>query len=157
VVVRFPWGDVFSSRCSSLAAPLDFASGGLRPACAIAIVVPSVFPFRSQAFARPGERKISGAIRYRQLQPLAIPAYRSTGTFSVPRIRTPLGPSRSSWSLHRTVSTSDVLVVTLRHARVGIRTARSARPVVTPPLRVDDAEAFDLRVEGLRIALPVKA
>jgi hypothetical protein len=61
------------------------------------------------------------------------------------------------WSLHRTVSTSDVLVVTLRHARVGIRTARSARPCATPPLRVDDAEAFDLRVEGLRIALPVKA
>lgn len=114
-------------------------------------------PNLSQAFARPGNEKISGAIRYRQLQPLTIPAYRSTDAFSASRIRTLLGPFGSSRSLHRTVSTSDALLVTRRHARVGIRTARSARPCITPPLRVDDAGAFDLRVRGLRIALPVKA
>ena len=36
-------------------------------------------------------------------------------------MRTPRGPSRSLWSLHRIASTSDVLVVTRRHTRVGIR------------------------------------
>jgi hypothetical protein len=41
-------------------------------------------------------------------------------------MRTPLGPSRTSWSLDQTVSTSDILVVTRRHARVGLRTARCA-------------------------------
>jgi hypothetical protein len=40
-----------------------------------------------------------------------------TGAFSAPRMRTPLGPSRTSWSLHRTVPPSDALVVTRRHAR----------------------------------------
>jgi len=40
-----------------------------------------------------------------------------TDTFSVPRMRTSLGPSRTSGSLHRTASTSDILVVTPRHAR----------------------------------------
>jgi len=43
-----------------------------------------------------------------------------TGTFSVPRMRTPLGPSRTSWSLHRIPSSSDALVVARRHARVGL-------------------------------------
>jgi hypothetical protein len=38
----------------------------------------------------------------------------------VPRMRTPLGPSRTSWSLHRIPSSSDALVVTRRHARVGL-------------------------------------
>ena len=47
-------------------------------------------------------------------------AHLSTGTFSVPRMRTPLGPSRTSWSLHRIPSPSDALVVTRRHARVGL-------------------------------------
>jgi len=40
-----------------------------------------------------------------------------TDAFSAPRMRTPLGPSRTSWSLHRTVPTSDALIVTCRHAR----------------------------------------
>lgn len=35
-------------------------------------------------------------------------------------MRTPLGPSRTSKSLDRTVSTSDVLAVAARHARVGL-------------------------------------
>jgi hypothetical protein len=88
----------------------------------------------SRTFARPGNGKIRGAIRYRQLQPLTIPVYRSSaGVFSTPRIRTPLGPFGSSWSFYRTVSTSDALFVTHGHARVGIRTARSARPRVTLP------------------------
>lgn len=41
-------------------------------------------------------------------------------------MRTPRGPSRSLWSLHRIVSTSDVLVVTNRHTRVEILFARCA-------------------------------
>jgi hypothetical protein len=46
-----------------------------------------------------------------------VPAHHLPAAFSAPRMRTPLGPSRTSWSLHRTASTSDVLVVTRRHAR----------------------------------------
>ena len=60
-------------------------------------------------------------------------AHHWTGAFSAPRMRTPLGPSRTSWSLHRLPSTSDALVVTLRHVRVGLlRTARSAVRVTAP-------------------------
>jgi len=46
--------------------------------------------------------------------------------FWAPRMRTPRGPSRTLWSLHRIVSTSDVPVVTGRHTRVGILSARCA-------------------------------
>jgi hypothetical protein len=62
-----------------------------------------------------------------------------TGAFSAPRMRTPLGPSRTSWSLHRTVPPSDALVVTRRHARAAsvpsdaLSVTRSSRMV---PLRL---------------------
>jgi len=49
-----------------------------------------------------------------------------TGAFSAPRMRTPRGPSRTLWSLHRTVSTSGVPIVTRRHTRVEILFARCA-------------------------------
>jgi hypothetical protein len=49
-----------------------------------------------------------------------------TDAFSAPRMRTPRGPSRTLWSLHRIVSTSDVLVVTRRHTRVEFLFARCA-------------------------------
>jgi len=49
-----------------------------------------------------------------------------TNAFSAPRMRTPRGPSRTLWSLHRIVSTSDVLVVTGRHTRVEFLFARCA-------------------------------
>jgi len=49
-----------------------------------------------------------------------------TGAFSAPRMRTPRGPSRTLWSLHRTVSTSDIPIVTRRHTRVEILFARCA-------------------------------
>jgi hypothetical protein len=55
-------------------------------------------------------------------------AHHWTGTFSVPRMRTPLGPSRASWSLHRIPSISDALVVTCRHGRIGLRN----RPIRSP-------------------------
>jgi len=49
-----------------------------------------------------------------------------TDAFSASRMRTPRGPSRALWSLHRIVSTSDVLVVTRRHTRVEFLFARCA-------------------------------
>jgi hypothetical protein len=70
-------------------------------------------------------------------------------------MRTPLGPSRASWSLHRLPSTSDALVVTLRHARVGLLN----RPMRCPcrrPLRIDETK-FDLRAEGPWNTRPVRA
>jgi hypothetical protein len=41
VGVRFPWGSVLALRCgfAAAAAPLDSASGGLLPACAIVAFV----------------------------------------------------------------------------------------------------------------------
>jgi hypothetical protein len=49
-----------------------------------------------------------------------------TDAFSAPRMRTPRGPSRTLWSLHRITSTSDVPIVTRRHTRVEILFARRA-------------------------------
>jgi hypothetical protein len=49
-------------------------------------------------------------------------------------MRTPRGPSRSLWSLHRIASTSDVLVVTRRHTRVGIRYPPDVLAVSSRPL-----------------------
>jgi hypothetical protein len=77
-------------------------------------------------FASPGERRVDGAIRCRQLQPIAVWRTSTTDAFSASRMRTPRGPSRTLWSLHRTVSTSDIPVVTGRHTRVEILFARCA-------------------------------
>jgi len=57
-------------------------------------------------------------------------AFRRTAesdAFSAPRMRTPLEPSRISWSLHRTVSISDASLVTREHARPA-----SCRPMRCP-------------------------
>ena len=77
------------------------------------------------------------------------PAHRWTGAFSAPRMRTRLGPSRTSSSLHRIPSISDALVVTRRHARVGLQTARCADR--RAPL-AENVTEVDLRAEGLRNA-----
>jgi hypothetical protein len=37
VGARFPWGSVLALRCGSLSAPLDTASGGHSPTCAIVV------------------------------------------------------------------------------------------------------------------------
>jgi len=120
VGVRFPWGSVFALRCGSLAAPLDNASGGLSPACAIVAFVVGAFA-SPRPFAWSGMGRVDEAIRCRQLQPITLRRTSESGAFSAPRMRTLRGPSRTLKSLHRTVSTSDVPVVTRRHARVGIR------------------------------------
>jgi hypothetical protein len=76
--------------------------------------------------------------------------------FSAPRMRTPRGPSRSLWSLHRIVSTSDVLVVTTGHTRVEILLARCAvhrRHVDIAAYR--DRSGVDLLVRGPCFALKV--
>jgi hypothetical protein len=78
----------------------------------------------------------------------------STGAFSAPRMRTRLGPSRSSSSLHRMPSISDALVVTRRHARVGLLTARCA---ARDTLLADGVTWIDLRAEGPCFARPVRA
>jgi hypothetical protein len=77
-----------------------------------------------------------------------VPAHHSPNTFSVPRMRTPLGPSRTSWSLHRTASTSDILVVTRRHAR----------PASVPinPLSVTRRLPFEMRIVQLRFTFEPK-
>jgi len=87
---------------------------------------------------------VDEAIRCRQLRPITMRRTSETDAFSASRMRTPLGPSRTSKSLHRSVSTSDALSVTRRHARVGLRTARCA---VRNTLLAENATGFDLRVE----------
>jgi hypothetical protein len=102
----------------------------LRP---VAVATAAIARFRilsaalqPRRFASPEERRVDGAIRCRQLQPIAMRRTSRTGAFSAPRMRTPRGPSRTLWSLHRTVSTSDVPFVTRRHTRVEILFARCA-------------------------------
>jgi hypothetical protein len=71
-------------------------------------------------------------------------------------MRTPRGPSRTLKSLHRIASTSDVLVVTRRHTRVGIRL--SARCAGRSSMRLAERRSgVDLRVRGPSFALPVRA
>jgi len=69
-------------------------------------------------------------------------------------MRTLLGPSRTSSSLHRMPSTSDALVVTRRHGRVGLLTARSA---ARDTRLAEHAPRIHLRAEGLCHAEPVRA
>jgi hypothetical protein len=81
-----------------------------------------------------------------------------TVTFSVPRMRTPLGPSRTSWSLHRTASTSDILMVTRRHTRPASVPPDALSAVTLRPLSETEGRAeIDLRAEGPRVDLPVRA
>jgi hypothetical protein len=80
-----------------------------------------------------------------------------TVTFSVPRMRTPLGPSRTSWSLHRTASTSDILTVTRRHARPASVLPDALSAFHMRSLARDDVGAeIHLRVEGPRVDSPVR-
>jgi hypothetical protein len=77
--------------------------------------------------------------------------------FRASRMRTPRGRIPSLWSLHRTVSTSDVPFVTRRHTRVGFR----IRPICSPGRILRFTEALrcevDLRARGHRFVLPVRA
>jgi hypothetical protein len=135
----FPWGNVFALRCGYLcdAAPLDCASGSRRSKLRHRRFRHGCPHFRSQAFACPGRRRVERAVspvsfgRSRPGAPLPT-------AFSASRMRTTLGPSRTSCCLHRTVSTSDILVVTRRHARPtssstdALTVTRSSRMV--PPM-----------------------
>jgi hypothetical protein len=80
-----------------------------------------------------------------------------TGAFSAPRMRTPRGPSRTLWSLHRTMSTSDAPSVTRRHARIGFR----IDPSDTLSLENSTFRPRERRTEpasqGLCFDLPVRA
>jgi len=62
-------------------------------------------------------------------------------------MRTPRGPSRTLWSLHRIASTSDVPTVTRRHNRVGIRNPPDMLSVV--PFLADRDADLNPRAEGL--------
>jgi len=77
-----------------------------------------------------------------------------TDVFATSRMRTLLGPSRASKSLHRTVSISDTLMSARRHARVGLRTARCA---TRDTLLADGVTMFDPRTRGSRTTSPVRA
>jgi hypothetical protein len=113
-----------------LAAPLDVASGGLLHSTCLR--------HRCRRFeclpCDPARSRVQEGGRSEELF--------ATASFSRSRSRRTARPTPfqrrgyelslvllgTSKSLHRTVSTSDALFVTPRHVRVGIRTARSARP-----------------------------
>jgi hypothetical protein len=144
VGVRFPWGDVLASRCGSLAAPLDIASGGRRPPA------PSSRLFRvpspqSRPFARSGEGRVDEAIRCRQLRPIPVRRTSRPTPFQRRGCELALGLLGPSSSLHRTASTSDVPLssggtpesdsISARCAARDALAFRLARPEVSPPDR----------------------
>jgi len=104
--------------------------------------------FRSpRPFAWSGRGRVDEAIRCRQLRPIMTRRTSETGAFSAPRMLTPRGPSRTLWSLHRTVSTSDAPVVTRRHARIGFRIRPMRCPSKTRPFGLVK-EGVNLRARG---------
>jgi hypothetical protein len=145
VGVRFPWGSVLALHCGSESAPLDVASGGQSPACAIdAFVLGAVTATPAIRVARGGEGRRSYSLSSASAD--RDPAHRSTDAFSASRMRTLRGLSGALKSLHRVASTSDVPVVTRRHTRVGILTARCAGRHHASLAR--DMSGVDLRVRG---------
>jgi hypothetical protein len=121
VGVRFPWGSGLALRCGSvMAAPLDVASGVLSPpapsTCSTLDAL-AISPGHSRGQGRGESAKLFAVASFGQSRfdaPLA-------NAFSALRMLTRRDPSRILSSLHRTVPTSDVLVVTPRHTRVGFR------------------------------------
>jgi hypothetical protein len=111
------------------------------------------FP-QPQPFAWSGKGRVDEAIRCRQLQPIAIRRTSETGAFFAPRMRTPRGLSGTLWSLHQTVSTSDVPVVTRRHTRVGIRCPPDVLSSIT--LLADGDGELTCESKDLSVALPVR-
>jgi len=123
--------------------------------------LPSSFRFRcppcnpgySRSQERGGSTELFAAVsfgRSRSGAPL-------TDTFSVPRMRTPLGPSRTSGSFHRTASTSDIFVVTPRHARPTSVPTDALSVTSSHPFGLRMVTMIHLRAEGLRVAVPVRA
>jgi len=107
--------------------PVGRCVGGPSPCRAIVAFV-WVSPLRSRPFARPGGRGIDRAVSTASFG-RARPGAPLSDAFSAPRMRTTLGVYEPSSCLHRIASTSDVLVVTLRHARAGLFAVRCASRV----------------------------
>ena len=82
------------------------------------------------------------------------PAHHLPDDFSASRMRTTLGPSRSSCCLHRIASTSDILTVTRRHAR-SISSSTDALTVTRSSRMVPRVLTFEPK--DLRFTLPVRA
>jgi hypothetical protein len=135
--------------------PVGHCVRGPSPACAIVTFVRGAF-LQPRPFAWSGEKRVDEAIRCRQLRPLALRRTARPAPFRAPRMRTPRGPSRSLWSLHRIASTSDVLVVTRRHTRVGIRCPPDVLAVSSQSLS-GARRGVDLRARGTLHGLPVRA
>jgi len=81
VGVRFPWGSILALRCGSLSAPLDVASGGHLPACAIVAFVVGAFT-ATPAIRVVREEEGRRSYSRRQLQPIMIRCTAETGAFS---------------------------------------------------------------------------
>jgi len=67
VGVRFPWGSVLALRCGSPSAPLDIASGGHSPACAIVAFVLGAFshdPGHSRGQGGGGSTKLFAVVSF---------------------------------------------------------------------------------------------
>jgi len=125
-----PWGSLFGPRCGR-----RFSAPPLRTLRRWAVALPrhrrfrlGVSVLRSRPFARSGRREIDRAIRTASFG-RARPGAPLTDAFSAPRMRTTLGLYGPSSCVYRIASTSDVLVVTLRHARAGLFAVRCASRV----------------------------
>jgi hypothetical protein len=136
---------------------LDTAAGGRRPPVpsSSSSWVPSTDS--PGPFARPGKGRVDGAIRCRQLRAITMRRTAETGAFSAPRMRTPLG---DFWP--RGAFTTSCRPLTFSLSPVGTpesesESARCAGRHETDSLRSRDVTDVDLRVEGLRFTLPVRA
>jgi len=134
VGVRFPWGSSLALRYGSWAVPLDVASGVHPPpapsTCSI-WMLSNRTPSHSRGQGRGESAKLFAVASFGQSRsgaPLA-------DAFSAPRMQTRRDPSRILSSLHRTVPTSDVLMVASRHTRVGFRVRPMCFAAGTCPLR----------------------
>jgi hypothetical protein len=156
VVVRFPWGSVFSLRCGSWAAPLDVASGGLFTFPAPSLPCSECLPF--------DPRRSRVQERGRSLELFAPNSFGHARTRRTAR-PTPFqrrGYELSSDVLHlRRAFTEPCRPLTFSSSPVGTSESVSEPPdplACRPaPLRDGVDDAFDLRARGLGIALPVKA
>jgi len=101
-------GEHLSAPLSALCPiPLDLASGDrrhrrhhrIRCGCL------ACNPDHSRDQRRGGSTELFAAASFDRI---TVRRTSETDAFSAPRMRTPRGPSRTLWSLHRTVSTSDI-------------------------------------------------
>lgn len=131
VGARFPWGSVLALHCGSIVRPVGRCTEEANhlpvPSSHSLLGAFTAIPVIRVTRREEGRRSysLSSASADRDV------AHLWTGAFYAPRMLTPRDRSPILWSLHQTVSTSDVPTVARRHSRVGVR----IRPICCPAIQ----------------------